>query len=67
MKGLVRPAAIDRRTRASSSILPPYGKGSQFGGPDALGTLNGDLLEVRYSLEMRIGSDFENAVYRRTE
>jgi hypothetical protein len=47
--------------------LAADGKGSQFGGPDALGTLNGDLLEVRYSLEMRIGSDFENAVYRRTE
>jgi len=42
------------------------GVGSQLGGPDAIGTLNGDLLEVRYSFEMRV-ADFENAVYQRTE
>jgi hypothetical protein len=41
--------------------------GSQLGGPDAIATLNGDLLEVRYSFEMRVGADFENAVYQRTE
>jgi hypothetical protein len=35
--------------------------------PDAIATLNGDLLEVRYSFEMRVGADFENAVYRRNE
>jgi hypothetical protein len=29
------------------------GVGSALGGPDALGTLNGDSLEVRYSFEMR--------------
>jgi len=33
---------------------------------DATGTLKGDLLEVRYS-EMMQHSDFENAVYRRSE
>ena len=33
---------------------------------DASGTLNGDLLEVRYS-EMMQHSDFENAVYRRSQ
>jgi len=43
------------------------GRGSALGGPDALGTLNGDLLEVRYSFEMRVGADFEDAVYQRTE
>jgi len=43
------------------------GGGSQLGGPDAIGTLNGDLLEVRYSFDMRVGADFENAVYQRTE
>jgi hypothetical protein len=32
----------------------------------ATGTLNGDLLEVRYS-EIMQHSDFENAVYRRSE
>jgi hypothetical protein len=42
------------------------GKGSVLGGPDALGTLNGDLLEVRYSFEMRVGADFEDAIYQRT-
>jgi len=59
--------AIDRRTGASSSILQPTGVGSALGGPDALGTLNGDSLEVRYSFEMRVGADFEDAVYQRTE
>ena len=34
--------------------------------PDAIGTLNGDLLEVRYSDRME-QSDFENAVYQRLE
>lgn len=43
------------------------GVGSALGGPDALGTLNGDSLEVRYSFEMRVGADFEDAVYQRTE
>jgi hypothetical protein len=43
------------------------GVGSQLGGPDAIATLNGDLLEVRYSFEMRVGADFENAVYQRNE
>ena len=43
------------------------GAGSVLGGPDARGTLNGDLLEVRYSFEMRVGADFEDAVYQRTE
>ena len=43
------------------------GRGSVLGGPDATGTLNGDLLEVRYSFEMRVGADFEEAVYQRTE
>ena len=43
------------------------GRGSVLGGPDARGTLNGDLLEVRYSFEMRVGADFEDAVYQRTE
>jgi hypothetical protein len=43
------------------------GSGSALGEPDALGTLNGDLLEVRYSFEMRVGADFEDAVYQRTE
>jgi hypothetical protein len=43
------------------------GRGSVLGGPDATGTLNGDLLEVRYSFEMRVGADFEDAVYQRTE
>ena len=43
------------------------GLGSALGGPDATGTLNGDLLEVRYSFEMRVGADFENAVYQRTD
>ena len=32
----------------------------------ATGTLRGDLLEVRYS-EMMLHSDFENAVYRRSQ
>ena len=43
------------------------GVGSSLGGPDALGTLNGDLLEVRYSFEMWTGSDSDNAVCRRAE
>ena len=43
------------------------GGGSALGGPDARGRLNGDLLEVRYSFEMRVGADFEDAVYRRIE
>jgi hypothetical protein len=43
------------------------GLGSALGGPDAVATLDGDLLEVRYSFEMRVGADFENAVYQRTE
>src|SRR5262245_4020971 len=43
------------------------GVGSKLGGPDAIGTLIGDLLEVRYSFEMRVGADFEDAVYQRTE
>jgi hypothetical protein len=42
------------------------GKGSQDGQPAATATLNGDVLEVRYSFRMRL-SDFEDAVYRRTE
>jgi hypothetical protein len=33
---------------------------------DAVGTLNGDLLVVRYGLIMEL-SDFENAVYRRSQ
>jgi hypothetical protein len=33
---------------------------------DASGALNGDLLEVRYSLNMEL-SDFENAVYIRSQ
>jgi hypothetical protein len=33
---------------------------------DATGTLNGDSLEVRYNLNMEL-SDFENAVYRRSQ
>ena len=33
---------------------------------DASGALNGDLLEVRYSDRME-HSDFENAVYRRSQ
>jgi hypothetical protein len=38
-----------------------------FGGAStATGTLNGDLLEVRYSDTM-VHSDFENAVYRRSQ
>ena len=40
------------------------GSQSQTGEPDANGTLEGDLLTVRYSLLMQ-HSDFENAVYRR--
>jgi hypothetical protein len=43
------------------------GRGSVLGGPDAVGTLNGDLLEVRYSFDMRVGADYENVVYTRTE
>jgi hypothetical protein len=43
------------------------GSGSALDGPDAIATINGDLLEVRYSFEMRVGADFENAVYQRTE
>ena len=36
------------------------------GSSDASGALNGDLLEVRYSDRM-LHSDFENAVYRRSQ
>ena len=36
------------------------------GSSDASGVLNGDLLEVRYSEQMQ-HSDFENAVYRRSQ
>jgi hypothetical protein len=43
------------------------GRGPAPGEPDALGTLNGDLLEVRYHFWLRVGSDFEDAVYQRTE
>jgi hypothetical protein len=43
------------------------GRGSVLGGPDATATVKGDLLEVRYGFEMRVGADFENAVYQRTE
>lgn len=42
------------------------GKGSQGGQPEAIATLDRDLLNVRYS-EMMQHSDFENAVYRRRE
>jgi hypothetical protein len=42
------------------------GVGSQGGQPEAVATLNGDLLNVRYS-DMMQQSDFENAVYRRAE
>lgn len=42
------------------------GKGSQGGQPEAIATLDRDLLNVRYS-EMMQHSDFENAVYRRSE
>jgi len=34
--------------------------------PDAIGTLKGDLLEIRYS-EIMLHSDYENAVYKRVE
>ncbi len=41
--------------------------GFRFGSQDhATGTLKGDLLEVRYS-DMMQQSDFENAVYRRSQ
>jgi hypothetical protein len=43
------------------------GTGPAPGEPDALGTLNGDLLEVRYNFWMRVGADYEDAVYQRTE
>ena len=33
---------------------------------DAVGTLNGDSLDVRYNVVMEL-SDFENAVYRRPQ
>ena len=36
------------------------------GSSDASGMLNGDLLEVRYN-ERMVHSDFENAVYRRSQ
>jgi hypothetical protein len=42
------------------------GQGSQGGQPEAIATLDGDLLNVRYS-DMMQHSDFDNAVYRRTE
>jgi len=42
------------------------GEGSQGGQPEAIGTLDGNLLNVRYS-DMMQHSDFENAVYRRSE
>ena len=38
----------------------------QFSGQIATGTLKGDLLEVRYS-DILQHSDFENAVYRRSQ
>jgi hypothetical protein len=41
--------------------------GFQFaGGGDASGSLSGDVLAIRYSEWMQL-SDFENAVYKRTE
>jgi hypothetical protein len=43
------------------------GRGPAPGEPEALGTLNGDLLEVRYNFWMRVGADFEDAVYQHTE
>ena len=43
-------------------ILFYFGEGDST--PDAIGTLIGDLLEVRYSDRMQ-HSDFENAVYQR--
>jgi len=43
-----------------------FGGSSTGDDGDATGTLKGDLLEVRYS-EMMQHSDFENAVYRRSE
>ena len=53
-------ARIARTTQPSSS-------GSMAGARDSRrGTLKGDLLEVRYS-EMMQHSDFENAVYRRSQ
>jgi hypothetical protein len=36
------------------------------GGGNATGTLNGELLDVRYSIWME-HSDFENAIYQRTQ
>jgi hypothetical protein len=43
------------------------GRGPAPGEPDALGSLNGDFLEVRYNFWLRVGADFEDAVYQRTE
>ena len=42
------------------------GVGSQGGQPEAIATIDGDLLLVRYS-DMMQHSDFESAVYRRAE
>ena len=43
------------------------GKSPTPGEPDAVGTLNGNLLEVRYNFWVRVGGDSEDAVYQRTE
>lgn len=46
--------------RVDFDFSPPDGRS------DAVGTLNGDSLEVQYS-DMMQHSDFENAVYRRSQ
>jgi hypothetical protein len=56
--------------REDERIIFDFGGGGAHGPddqPDVIATVNGDLLEVRYSFGMRVGADFENAVYRRSE
>ena len=53
-------AYVQENGRISFDFMPTDGSW------DASGALNGDLLEVRYSQRMEL-SDFENAVYRRSQ
>jgi hypothetical protein len=56
--------AVGRYEQADGRISFYFSARSQTAG--AIGTLKGNLLEIRYS-EMMQHSDFENAVYRRVE
>jgi hypothetical protein len=50
----------------NATIIFSFGGGWTWDQGIAMGTLKGELLEVRYS-DIMVHSDFENAVYRRSQ